>query len=136
MKGRRRMRHLVLGGLAALSVSLAAGSSWAHHSITALFDVSKSYTLSGVLTKVDWRNPHSELSLEVRNDHGELEAWVIQAASLSWFTRRSLGKSDFENAIGQTVTVDVFRARDGNLWGALLKITFANGAELRSNPTQ
>ena len=119
-----------------LMLVLAAGLLRAHHSVTALFDVSKKFTLKGTLTKLDWRNPHSALSIEATNDRGELESWVIQTASLGWFTQNHIGRSDFEKAIGQTVTVEVHRARDGNLLGALLKITLPDGKVLTSNPTQ
>jgi|GEM_PF-3747285 hypothetical protein len=46
----------------------------------------------------------------------------------------SVSRSDFEKGLGQTVTLDVYRARDGKLLGSLLKITFADGKSLTSDP--
>ncbi len=122
--------------LIAIGVFLAAGPLSAHHSTTANFDASKTFTFAGTLTKVDWRNPHIELSLDAKNVRGQVEAWVIEAASPSFFRGRNVGKTDFVQAIGQGVTVDVYRARDGNLYGSLLKLTFSSGKSVTSVPGQ
>ena len=122
--------------LTAIGVFLAAGLLSAHHSTTLNFDASKTFTLSGTLTKVDWRNPHIELSLDAKNVHGQVETWAIEAASPGFFRSRNVSKSDFVQAIGQSVTVDVYRARDGNLSGTLLKITFPDGKSVTSVPGQ
>ena len=122
--------------LTAIGVFLATGPLSAHHSTTANFDASKTFTFAGTLTKVDWRNPHIELSLDAKSDRGQLEAWVVEAASPGFFRSRNVSKSDFVQAIGQGVTVDVYRARDGNLSGTLLKITFPDGKSVTSVPGQ
>ena len=62
-----------------LIVFVAAGSVSAHHYYVAVFDVSKTFTLAGTITKVDWKNPHIELSLDAKSDHGQVDAWVIDA---------------------------------------------------------
>ena len=63
------------------------------------------------------------------------EAWLIESGSPGYFLQQlHVGKSDFEKEIGQTVTVEVYRARDGNLWGSLLKITFPDGKSLTTDP--
>lgn len=122
--------------LTAIGVFLATGPLSAHHSTTANFDASKTFTVAGTLTKVDWRNPHIELSLDAKSDRGQLEAWVVEAASPGFFRGRNVGKVDFVQAIGQGVTVDVYRARDGNLYGSLLKLTFSSGKSVTSVPGQ
>lgn len=60
----------------ALSVCLAgllAGSALAHHNMSALFDFSQRFTTSGTLSKVDWRNPHIYLFVDVKNEKGRLK---------------------------------------------------------------
>lgn len=130
------MHPRIGSALTALAVFLAAGSLWAHHGYAVVFDVSKTVTLTGTIAKLEWRNPHIELSLDAKSDRGQLEAWVVEAASPGFFRSRNVSKSDFVQAIGQGVTVDVYRARDGNLSGTLLKITFPDGKSVTSVPGQ
>ena len=107
-------------------------SPMAHHSAV-LFDVSKTFTMSGTMTRVDWRNPHVGVFLEVKGDAGAVEAWEFETGAPSWFRGRSLGRADFEKAIGQRVTVEAVRAKDGTRYGYLYKVTFPDGntVELR-----
>ena len=123
---------------ATLTVSLlltAGGSSWAHHGYRSVFDDSQKHTLIGTLTKVDWRNPHIELSLEVKDDGGQVQAWIIEGAPPIFFLRRSVSKTAFQNAVGHTVTVEAYHARDGTPRASWLKITFADGTSVTNDPS-
>lgn len=113
-----------------LALFWAVGSLRAHHGFGALFDTSRRLTITGTLTKVDWRNPHIELSLEVKNDRGQPESWVIEGGPPNFFARKQIGKTDFESAVGRTVTLEVYRSRDGNLLGYLVKLTLPDGKSL------
>jgi hypothetical protein len=99
-----------------------------------VFDPSTTITLTGTLTKVDWRNPHIQLSLEVRGDRGQAEAWAIEAGPPNFFRRYKVDRHVFEDAIGQTVTLQALRARDGSRFGSLLNITFSDGKSVKSSP--
>jgi hypothetical protein len=116
----------------ALAVGLlcAAASVWAHHSPSAIFDMSKRLTLTGTLSKVDWINPHIVVFIDAKGTSGGPEAWKLESNPPAWFKRVTVGRADFAKAIGQTVTVEYVRARDGSLYGYLQKITFADGASL------
>lgn len=121
-----------------LSVSIlliAGGSSWAHHGYRVAFDGSKKHTLVGTLTKVDWRNPHIELSLDAKDDRGRVEAWIIEGAPPVFFARRSVSKTAFQKAVGRTVTVELYRARDGRPRGSLLRITLPDGTSVINDPS-
>jgi hypothetical protein len=98
----------------------------AHHSAV-LFDLSKTFTLTGTMTKLDWRNPHTEVFLDTKSEAGTAEAWQLETGAPSWFRTRSLTRSDLEKAIGQVVRVEGVRAKDGSLYGYLYAITFADG---------
>ena len=110
-----------------LGVLLAAGTAWAHHNMSAVFDFNQRFTRTGTLTKADWRNPHIYLSVEAKNDQGQAEKWSFEGPSPSFFRIRNVGKIDFENAIGKTVTVEASRARDGSLSGLIRVITLPDG---------
>jgi hypothetical protein len=108
----------------------AAASLWAHHSPSAIFDMSKKFTLTGTLSKVDWINPHIVVFIDSKGASGAPEAWKFESNPPAWFKRVTVGRADFAKAIGQPVTVECVRARDGSLYGYLQKITFADGASL------
>ena len=122
------MRAIVLAALVTCG-SLAAE---AHHSAV-LFDLTKTVTLMGTMTEVDWRNPHVFISLDVRSETGRPDAWKLETGAPSWFRTRTFGKKEFESGIGRPVTVQVVRAKDGSLYGYLYRITFDDGrsADLR-----
>ena len=110
---------------------LLAGSfpASAHHSTTAEFDVAHRMTLSGTLKKIDWVNPHIVVFVDAKGANGP-EAWKFESNPPAWFRRVGVSRADFAKAVGQAVTVEGNRAKDGSLYGYLLKITYADGNSL------
>src|SRR5262245_14481909 len=106
-----------------LVLCFAAVSLRAHHSAV-LFDISRTFTLTGTLTKVDWRNPHVEVFVEVKREDNVIETWELETGAPAWFRARNLAKSDFEKALGKTIIVEGVRAKDGSPYGYLYKIVF------------
>lgn len=126
---------MTLGARLALIAGIVlagAGSLQAHHSAV-LFDLSKTFTLTGTLTKVDWRNPHVEIFVQTTIDEGSAQTWELETGAPSWFRNRHLSKTLLEQAIGQVVTVDGVLAKDGSRFGYLYRLAFADGTiwELR-----
>ena len=79
-----------------LAAFLGGGGLWAHHSPSAEFDMSKSFSVSGTLTKVDWINPHIMMLLDVNG-----EEWKFESNPPAWFRRVGIARADFADAIGQ-----------------------------------
>ncbi|MGH9255661.1 MAG: DUF6152 family protein [Vicinamibacterales bacterium] len=122
------MRFRFSLGLTWALVVLAGLSPAAHHSFSAGFDLSHKFTVTGTLTKIDWRNPHIQLFVDVKNAQGQPEAWVIESMPPSFFRDRSVGsRADLDNAIGKTLTIEGVRARDGSPSGIAEKITLPDG---------
>lgn len=121
------MKHKFIRALAVFAALFAAASLWAHHSPSAVFDMSKKFTVSGTLTKLDWINPHIVLALEAKGDDGKVQTWKLESNPPSWFRRVGVNRSEIAKAIGQTVTVDAVRAKDGSLYGFMQKLTLADG---------
>jgi hypothetical protein len=122
------MKRVVLGAAILLAGSLP---SFAHHSTTAEFDVQHRMTVSGTLTKVDWVNPHIVVFIEAKGADGAGNvSWKFESNPPAWFRRVGVSRADFAKAIGQKVTVEGNRAKDGSLYGYLLKITYADGNAL------
>ena len=121
------MRRTILRHLVFFAAILTAGSVSAHHSPTAVFDMSKRFSVTGTLTQVDWFNPHIVVFLDSKKSDGSAETWKFESNPPSWFRRVGLARNDIAKGLGQTVTVEGARAKDGSLYGYLLKITFADG---------
>jgi hypothetical protein len=101
---------------------LGSGVLRAHHSPSAEFDMSKSFSVSGTLTKV---NPHIMMMLEVNG-----EEWKFESNPPAWFRRVGIARADFADAIGQKISVEGVRARDGSKFGYMLRAKFASGRAL------
>jgi hypothetical protein len=109
----------------ALALTFAA-ALWAHHSPSAIFDMSKKVTVSGTLTKVDWVNPHIVVLVDAPKA-GALDNWRLESNPPSWFKNVGITRADLAKAIGQTVSLEANPAKDGSLYGYMRKITFADG---------
>jgi len=110
-----------------LGIMLAAGTAWAHHNMSAVFDFNQRFARTGTLTKLDWRNPHSYITVEAKNDQGQVETWLFEGPPPNVFRVLKVGKVDFENAIGKQINVEASRARDGSLRGLMRIITLPDG---------
>ena len=127
-RGRSPLKY---GILVVFIVAIAAGSLWAHHSTSAVFDMNKKIQVTGTLTKVEWINPHISIFMEAKGEHG-VEAWRFEGSPPAWFRRVGVNKNDIAKAQGQMITVDGVKAKDGSLYGYLQKITFADGSTLET----
>jgi hypothetical protein len=116
---------LVVGMLGTL---IGGASLSAHHSLASQFDESKPLTLQGVITKVDWVNPHVWLYLDVKNTSGAAEQWTLETLPPATLRKGGL-RSDMLGK-GQTVTVLAYHARNESKLAFLRKITFADGREI------
>jgi hypothetical protein len=113
--------------------ALVAGSAWAHHNMSALFDFNDRVTLTGALTKMDWRNPHIYLTVDAKRGAGT-EEWSIEGPAPNFFRTRDIGKADIEMAIGKGVTAEVSRARNGSNSGLIRTLTLPDGRVVSACP--
>jgi len=113
---------------------VAAGAAWAHHNMSALFDFNNRVSLSGTLTKYDWRNPHIYLTVDVKGDKDAVETWQVEGPPPSFFRLRDITKEDFENAFGKMVKFEASRARDGSRTGLLRVMTLPDGKLVSACP--
>jgi hypothetical protein len=116
-----------------LIVALLAGSVWAHHNMSAAFDFNNRVTITGTLAKVDWRNPHVELIVDTK-DGQQVQTWRLEGPAPGFFRDRDVSKADFEGAVGQAVTAEASRARDGSPWGLLRTMTLPSGKLVSACP--
>jgi hypothetical protein len=110
---KRRLASLALG----LGLALYGTSAWAHHALTAKFDMSKTMNLTGRVTNVDWRNPHAHIFMNVKTGTTTLN-WAVELDSPIELERNGWTRETLRP--GERITVKGNRALDNSrqVWGA------------------
>ena len=114
--------------VASLAMFVAASTSYAHHSVAGQFDSNKPLTLKGVVSKVEWINPHIYVFLDVKDGSGTTTTWALATLPTAMMRRAGLTKETVTGKPGEVITVDAIAARDGTKHLAWInKITYADG---------
>src|SRR4026209_699168 len=69
-------------------ITLLSATALAHHNMSGIFDFNDRVTLSGTLTKLDWRNPHIEIGVDAKRDNSQIEAWKAEGPTPLFFRTR------------------------------------------------
>ena len=117
---RTRLVLMLTGG-----ILLATLPAWAHHSFAAEFDINQPVALKGVLTKMEWLNPHGWIYVDVTGPDGKVVNWAIEAGAPTALLRRGLRKTDFPS--GVEVVVEGYRAKGGAPRANGKTVTFKDG---------
>ena len=124
---RTRASQLVAAGL------LVTASAFAHHSFMAEFDQREPVTLEGVVTKVDWINPHTFFYIDVKDQSGHTVNWVLETGSPSVLMIRGWTRDTMK--LGDRITVYGYRAKSKAKLAAARSVTFADGKTLFGGQT-
>lgn len=117
-----RPRFLALLGA---FLAVAAAPAIAHHSFAAEYDNTQPVKVTGVLTKVEWTNPHIWFYLDVKDDRGNVTNWGFSGGPPGVLQRRGILKERLK--VGETIVVEGFRARDRSNNASGGTVTFADG---------
>ena len=129
------MRTKIVASAAALGVILATGPAIAHHSFAAEFDASKPLNLKGVVTKIEWMNPHTYFYLDVPATDGKVVNWGMEMGSPNGLMRAGWTRNTLK--IGDVVAVEGSQAKDGTYVGnARVVILAATGKRLFAGSSQ
>jgi hypothetical protein len=121
------MKVSVLSGLV-IFLGCAALPAWAHHSFAAEYDSSKSVTLTGSVTKVEWMNPHARFNMDVKDDAGKVTNWEFELGSPNGLMRRGWTRNSLKE--GDVITVAGSLAKDGSKLANAKTIKLSNGKEV------
>jgi len=119
---------LVIAIGAGLGFLTATAPALAHHAFSAEFDSTKPVKLSGTITRMEWINPHSWLHLDVTQEDGSVESWMVEAGPAGVLVRRGWTKDSVEP--GTEVIVEGYQARDGSRRANGRDVTLPDGRRL------
>jgi hypothetical protein len=108
-----------------LLVAVFVGPLFAHHSITGTYDTSKSVTIQGMVTRLEWRNPHSFIFLNAKDDNGRITEWRVELGSVTTMNSGGLDKDLID--LTKTYSMEIFPAKDGTKSAVGVTLTFADG---------
>ncbi len=122
------LRRRVLLGLPLILGSYMAIPAFAHHTFSVEYDVTKCSDMTGVLTKVDWENPHVYFSLDLKDADNQVSSWTFEAVSVAYLKRGGVQRQDFLDNYGKVVTVRACLMRNSAIKrGSAETVKFADG---------
>jgi uncharacterized protein DUF6152 len=111
--------------IAAHAMALAAVPAIAHHAFSAEFDDKQPVKMTGAVTKIEWQNPHTWFYIDVKDDSGKVANWGMEMGSPNMLIRSGWTRNSMK--IGDVVSVEAFRAKDGsnnaNAWVVVMSGT-------------
>jgi hypothetical protein len=122
------MKRKILAICGALALSIAAIPAVAHHAFNSEFDASKPIKLQGIVKKVEWINPHSWITIDVKGADGKSQIWEIEAGAPNSMFRRGFTRDSLP--LGTEIVVNGYRAKDGRQRANGRDLTLPDGKRL------
>lgn len=117
---------------ACAAVLMAAIPVVAHHSFAAEYDGSSLVTLKGVVSKVEWTNPHAYIYVDVKDAAGKVTTWGMEGYPPNTLTRTGFTRHIV--SAGDTITITGYRARDNATRAAAREVTTEDGKKYNFGP--
>ena len=120
---------LILAVMAALVAAIPVG---AHHSFAAEYDAYATVTLTGVVTKLEWTNPHAYIYVDVKDESGKVVNWGMEGYPPNTLTRTGFTRHIVKE--GDTITITGYKARDSASRAAAREVTLSDGKKVYFGP--
>ncbi len=125
----RGLRLLVGGGLGLLMIAPVS----AHHSFAAEYDSTDPLSVSGVVTRIEWTNPHAYIYVDVKDDSGKLVNWAFEGYPPNTLKRTGFTRDSVK--AGDAITITGYHARDRSNRAAGREITLPDGKKIFLGPS-
>jgi hypothetical protein len=114
--------------VAGLALLVPAVPVFAHHSFEAEYDSKKPLTVSGVVTKLEWTNPHARFYVDVKDESGKVINWNFELGSPNVLRRQGWTREALK--VGDQVTVEGYMAKDASNLANARRVTLADGRKV------
>ena len=111
--------------LAAFAILVSSSAVTAHHSFAAQYDANKPVTLKGIVSKVEWTNPHARFYVDVRDETGTVTNWNLELASPNVLVRNGWSRKSL--MVGDEIVVEGSLAKDGSKMANARVVRLADG---------
>jgi hypothetical protein len=116
---------------AGLAVLLLAAPVFAHHSVSGQFDTTRTFEITGVVSRVDWVNPHTQVYVDVKQANGSMLTYKFECLPVAMMRKAGLSKNELVGE-GRPVSIKAHPARNGNATlGYLLVMKLPDGREIQ-----
>ena len=121
-------RKLTAIVVSAAGLLLIAPAAQAHHAFSSEFDAARPIELRGVVTRMEWINPHSWITIDVTNEDGSVQTWEIEAGAPNAMFRRGFTRDSLP--VGTEIVIRGYQARDGGPRANGRDLTLPDGQRL------
>lgn len=118
------MKKWAIRSVALCGFLTVGAEAQAHHAAASTYDLNTEVVLEGQLTKLNFRNPHSNLLLEVTNDDGTTTEWVLTTPSIQMLTRAGVNRDSIKP--GETLKITILPAKNGNPAGFIRRLELSD----------
>jgi hypothetical protein len=114
--------------IASLFVFASSGNLLAHHAFSSEYDGTRTFKITGAVSKVEWTNPHVRFYVDVKDPDGTVTNWNLELASPSALARNGWTSRTLKT--GDTVTVEGYPGKAVATRGAARSVVVADGRAL------
>jgi hypothetical protein len=122
------MKVSISAALACSGMLFVAAPAFSHHPFSSEFDDHAPLTLSGIVTRVDWTDPHVRVQLDAKDPNGQARNWALELASPAMLTGKGWSKDTLKQ--GQMITVKGYRSKSEPFVATARMVEVAGGKQM------